>query len=229
MISDIVRALVAAGASPEMILGAVEAAERAQTSKEQERLLKQRERTRRWRGEHTQPVTSRDVTEEECNVTSHHVTSHPAPPKETSPGPPKEITPTPVFASRIPCAREDTAGFEEFWTAYPNKVGKPAARLKFQKALEKAGLADILAGLQRYIRAKPGDREWLNPATFLHQERWADQPLFANGHSATGPPSKPMTGSAKMVELLKKPLDEIYGRNGNSQPPEPTFRTIRNG
>jgi hypothetical protein len=80
----------------------------------------------------------------------------------------------------------------EFWTAYPNKVGKPDARLKFQKALEKANVPEILAGLQRYIADKPPDRSWCNPSTWLHQERWNDRPAFvANGHtrpSGTGPP-----------------------------------------
>jgi hypothetical protein len=210
MISDIVRALVAAGASPEMIVAAVEAAERSQIAKQQERLLKQRERTRRWR-ENAQSVTSRDVTIDVGDVTSHHVTLPPSPDKETSPGPPKEINPNPVFASQTPCAREDTAEFVEFWAAYPNKVGKPDARLKFQKALEKAELPEILAGLHRYVTGRPPDRPWCNPATWLHQERWNDQPAFvATGHAkpnGTGPPKR---GSAALSELARRPFEEVF-------------------
>jgi hypothetical protein len=118
----------------------------------------------------------------------------------------------------------------EFWNAYPHRVGKPAARLKWPKALEKAGLADILTGLQRYIHDKPADREWLNPATFLHQERWTDQPLFANGHArpnGTGPPPKPPTMSAKLAALCDVPLEETYARNRNPQPTQAPLRAIR--
>lgn len=67
--------------------------------------------------------------------------------------------------------------FDQFWTVYPNKVGKPKARLALVKALKKASLETIIAGLRRYIASKPADRSWLNPATFLNDERWADQPL----------------------------------------------------
>ena len=66
--------------------------------------------------------------------------------------------------------------FDQFWTAYPNKVGKPKAREALAKARKVASLEAILSGLSRYVASKPADRAWLNPATFLNQERWADQP-----------------------------------------------------
>jgi uncharacterized protein YdaU (DUF1376 family) len=49
--------------------------------------------------------------------------------------------------------------------------------------------AEILAGLERYIRTKPPDRAWLNPETFLNQERWTDQPApqgNSNGETGNG-------------------------------------------
>jgi hypothetical protein len=109
-------------------------------------------------------------------------------------------------------AREPLVGFDEFWIAYPHKIGKPDARLKFQKALEKAeSLEVILAGLQRYISEKPPDRPWCNPSTWLHQERWSDQPAFvANGHAkpnGTGPPKR---GSAALSELARRPFEEVF-------------------
>jgi hypothetical protein len=66
---------------------------------------------------------------------------------------------------------------EQFWQAYPNKVGKPKALGKLD-GIRKRGVvfSDIMDGLARYIRAKPNDRSWLNPETFLNQERWTDQP-----------------------------------------------------
>ena len=64
--------------------------------------------------------------------------------------------------------------FDLFWTIWPNKVGKPAAQKAFARV---AGELDaISSGVQRYIRDKPADRSWLNPATFLNQRRWEDQP-----------------------------------------------------
>jgi hypothetical protein len=66
---------------------------------------------------------------------------------------------------------------EVFWSLFPNKVGKPKALAKLD-ACRKRGVvfADIITGLKSYIRDKPPDRQWLNPETFLNQERWTDQP-----------------------------------------------------
>ena len=65
---------------------------------------------------------------------------------------------------------------ENFWPAFPNKVGKPKALTAFLKARKKDSLENIMAGLKRYVTGKPPDRAWLNPTTFLNQERWNDQP-----------------------------------------------------
>lgn len=64
-----------------------------------------------------------------------------------------------------------------FWPAWPNKVGKPAA-LKAFHSVRKAGCAldAICFGLTIYVRDKPPDRPWLNPATFLNQRRFEDRP-----------------------------------------------------
>jgi len=67
---------------------------------------------------------------------------------------------------------------EQFWQAFPNKVGKPNALTRLERLHKRGDIrwSDLMAGLQNYIRTKPVDRQWLNPATFLNQERWADQP-----------------------------------------------------
>jgi hypothetical protein len=66
--------------------------------------------------------------------------------------------------------------FERFWLAYPEKVGKEAARKAFEKATKLASSEEIMAGIARYIVAKPPDRAWCNPATWLNQQRWLDEP-----------------------------------------------------
>jgi hypothetical protein len=70
------------------------------------------------------------------------------------------------------------ADFAEWWGAYPHQVGKPAAARAYAAALARAGPAEMLGGLRRYVAAKPPDRQWLNPATFLNQDRWLDQPAM---------------------------------------------------
>lgn len=87
-------------------------------------------------------------------------------------------------------AREDalSAAFVPFWEAWPNKVGKPAALKAYTGALKRgAAPDDILNGVQAYVREKPPDRPWLNPATFLNQNRWEDQPAtVGSSHGKSG-------------------------------------------
>jgi len=65
---------------------------------------------------------------------------------------------------------------EAFWPRYPHKVGRTLALRLFHTARTRASLEAIIAGLERYIASKPIDRMWMNAATFLTEERWADEP-----------------------------------------------------
>lgn len=74
-------------------------------------------------------------------------------------------------------------GFEEFWSIYPRKVGKPAAAAKYRAALKKADHDEIIRGLNRYVQRRkdessnPADfiKYTAHAATWLHQERWNDE------------------------------------------------------
>ena len=96
-----------------------------------------------------------------------------------------------------------------FWPTYPHKVGKPKALSAFLTARKSVDLDVIMAGLQRYIRDKPPDRSWLNPATFLNQERFNDEP------------------AAEPTDTAKRPHDAIFaalakkaaGEAGNGRGP----------
>jgi len=226
MISDIVRALVAAGASPEMILGAVEAAERAQASKEQERLSKQRERTRRWR-EHAQDVTSRDVTDEVGDVTSHHVIHIPLPSKERSPGPPKETQPTPKSSS---LRSDDTP------------VPKTTPRIELEAVLDPEHATAVLDHRQRLGSGLTAHAAKLLAAEFAKcaDPNAAADTMISRGwrgfkpkwleerhNGPAGPPPKPATASAKLTALCDIPLETTYARNGSAQPAETAVRAIR--
>jgi hypothetical protein len=81
-------------------------------------------------------------------------------------------------ASALPSADDWPSDFRErFWSRYPNKVGKPAALKKLEIARKSGRVTwiTVMAGLEKYI-AKTDDRPWCNPATWIHQDRWNDQP-----------------------------------------------------
>lgn len=73
------------------------------------------------------------------------------------------------------------AGFAEFWSAYPRKVGKGAAEKAFRKAkIGKTLLPNVLKAIER-ARAteqwrKDGGQFIPHPATWLNQVRWEDDP-----------------------------------------------------
>jgi hypothetical protein len=75
--------------------------------------------------------------------------------------------------------------FETWYSKYPHKVGRRAAENAFVAVVLKGATPDeLLAGLAAYVRSKPPDRPWCNPATWLNQERWKDQPADTNGAAA---------------------------------------------
>jgi len=69
-------------------------------------------------------------------------------------------------------------GFEQFRTTYPKWVGTEKAEEAWKKARKKATTEEILGGLARtmgYITRDNG--QYIpNPATWLNQGRWADEP-----------------------------------------------------
>lgn len=81
-------------------------------------------------------------------------------------------------------ASDARAGFAEWYAAYPHKVGKAAAEKAYVAARRKVDQRTLLDAVSRYIRDKPPDRSYCNPATWLNQERWLDQPA----PQSAGPP-----------------------------------------
>ena len=75
--------------------------------------------------------------------------------------------------------------FDEFWEQYPKKVGKGAARIKFDKAMTLVPFDELMAGLSRLNANLPSDPQFIpNPATWLNQERWTDEPASYSKQSA---------------------------------------------
>lgn len=118
--------------------------------------------------------------------------------------------------------------FEDFWTLWPNKVGKPAALKAFVAARKRAGLDAIVEGVFAYIRDRPPDRPWLNPATFLNQNRWEDRPAQVTTNA------KPQNGIIQAADNIRRKLASFDGpargteqlRSGEGEPPP---RLLSNG
>jgi hypothetical protein len=120
--------------------------------------------------------------------------------------------------------REDALSYDfefaDFWNLWPNKVGKPAALKAFVGARKRAGLDAIVNGVFAYIRDKPPDRAWLNPATFLNQNRWDDQPAQVQ-HGRTQETRQSLPEAARRLAE--------QGLSFGPKPELPTLRSITGG
>lgn len=145
----------------------------------------------------------------------------PTPPLKTQPLSPKENPPLQGGQKKTPeptCRSELEAVLDpEHATAvidHRQRLGSGltahAAKLL---AAEFAKCADANAAADQMI-----SRGWRG-----FKPKWLDD----RSNGSTGPPSRPMTGSAKLVELLKKPFEETYGRGNGQDPPGPAVRAIR--
>jgi uncharacterized protein YdaU (DUF1376 family) len=71
--------------------------------------------------------------------------------------------------------------FDEFWQKYPKKVGKEAARKSFLKMVKNQTVFDeVIKSLEWQTKSdqwlKDGGQFIPNPATYLNQGRWQDEP-----------------------------------------------------
>lgn len=133
---------------------------------------RKRDRDRKYVQRHSSDINGHSLdTAVEVGGSPQIVSTDP-PPKKEMPHTPKEKTPPP--GSQSGCARD----FAAFWEIWPHRVGKAEAERSFRGVAKRSDsdLPSILAGVRRYISNKPPDQNWLNPATFLNQRRWEDEP-----------------------------------------------------
>jgi hypothetical protein len=77
--------------------------------------------------------------------------------------------------------KETPVWFEQFWAAYPRKVGKPAARRAWKtiRAIP-IPVEAVMVGLEAWKQTEQWQKEGGQfipyPATFLNQRRWEDEP-----------------------------------------------------
>lgn len=89
---------------------------------------------------------------------------------------PPHTHPIPIPNTDIHTFPSEMTSFEEFWKLYPRKQAKGAARSAFVKALKKADLETILAGVRRFASDPNRQDEFTaHASTWLNQERWTDE------------------------------------------------------
>jgi hypothetical protein len=161
----VMRELMAAGLTGEALLAAMERIEAAQApvrSKAAERQARYRDRNK----------ASQNVTRDDSDACD--AKAPPFSPLPLSPTPPN---PNPPISPQNQKQGQGAGGeFEAWYSRYPHKVGRGQAERAFSKAIREASLETLVAGLEAYIRDKPPDRDWCNPATWLNGKRWLDQP-----------------------------------------------------
>lgn len=125
-------------------------------------------------------------------------------------------------------ASPSLTAFDQFWAAYPRKVGKPAAQRMWKKTWmvhaeaegidpSKPWLMDrILAGLERWKQTeqwqKEGGQFIPHPATFLNQRRWEDDPLAREQSKDVSVGRGPQpTGDRKIRKCSKCGKDTVPG------------------
>jgi len=101
----------------------------------------------------------------------------------------KEATPLPLLVDDgFP-----EGAFDIWWGVQPNKVAKPAAEKSFNRVRKQklATFAELMDGLRRYIATKPEHYDWVGPAVWLNQGRWADQPAPPGDAKRRTPTGRP--------------------------------------
>lgn len=203
VIAAAVKHMLAAGMEHDAIVSAVRDMEEASTPKRTAR----QERNRRY-------YESKKASENRLNASEASKSPSPLfpPDKEIPPRPPKEINPP------ISPQPQNRAGsfFDAFWEKYPNKVGKAAARKSWDRAVRLAGVSEIMAGLERYC-AKTDDRPWCNPATWLNQERWNDQPAQVHPRASPQSHGQRMSAGDAMRALKEKGYFNGHDQNTNER------------
>lgn len=72
-------------------------------------------------------------------------------------------------------SRDNEPLFENFWSVFPRKVAKGAARKAYRNALTRASHDEILAGAKRYAASKPDPKFTKHPASWLNADCWLDE------------------------------------------------------
>ena len=116
-----------------------------------------------------------------------------------------------------PASGANTQEFETFWQAYPRRIAKGAAIRAFFSATKIATFSEIMDGVRRYAQTRPDPKYTPHPATWLNQQRWADEiKEEANGKAisrSNAAPTKTDRLNAVIADAIANPPDlSIWGR-----------------
>lgn len=236
------EAMAAGGASLELVLNVLRTKQAAADlsagqKRVAEKLRKRAERARDGLSEMSagHRVTSPDIADETQPIANsrtldpqpvedvRRTEKQPLEQKEIPPTPPKEKLFLSLGDSNLEEVEEEKSSglwsFDEFWKAYPHKVGKHDAARAFDRVRKSKAIdfTALIAGLLRYA-AKTDDRPWCNPATWLNQGRWTDQPATV----ARAPPqSRGTNGAASLLARLHaQENSDVYESSNDHTGPE---------
>jgi len=107
---------------------------------------------------------------------------------------------------------DQIALFDQFWQAYPRKVGKPQARKAWEKAVRRCDPGSIIDGAHAYA-ADPNreDQFTRHPSTWLNADGWNDPSLPQRSHgfvTTARQRLKPLLGDLRLDHNLQ-PRKEI--------------------
>lgn len=193
---EILDAMVASGCTAEQIAAVVKASMSSRSSNA--------ERQARFRAKRK---AGQGVTSNESNVTGVTVTDTVSPKKETSPTPPKEkTTPSTISEANASSISLETEFEQQFWPAYPRRVGKGQALKAFRAARKQNDLETIMAGVRRYASSRQGENPEFtkHASTWLNGQCWLDEadPKFTAHRKE--PPPKPMTHTDVWAKALRE-------------------------
>lgn len=122
------------------------------------------------------------MTSMEEDVTNENIRENAAWHDNMSPEGVSNITQLPITkgntSSYDKLSPQNTPAFQEFWAAYPRRIGKGAARTAFRRALKFSDAAEITQGAVAYAEhciEMGTEKQYIpHPSTWLNGERWED-------------------------------------------------------
>lgn len=112
---------------------------------------------------------------------------------DTQPQPQPHIEDIYIGENEKPGGKQRENEFEQFWSAYPRKVAKGAARRAFKGCCpKKVGLDALIDAAKRYAEKRKGQDVSFtkHPATWLNSEGWLDEDLQPKSVEAPTDPER---------------------------------------
>lgn len=119
--------------------------------------------------------------------------------------------------------------FDRFWSAYPNKVGKGAARRIFDRLKPDDAMVDRMIAA---IEAQRGSAQWTkdngqfipHPSTWLNREGWEDQPATLT--TVTNLPSWVTLLPGETVTQVGEGMWDLEDRQGKMRRVRPNYHGV---